>query len=221
MLRSFRELRGFAIRATDGRIGTVSDVYFDDSGWQVRYCVIDTGQWLPGRSVLVGSRRLSVVDGNSQDLWVRLSKAEVRRSPKAETDKPVSKQRTSPLMSSLSRLVPWPGRDRFEPNSPIASPNRHLRSCQAVLGHRLAAIDGEIGRVDDFLIDDKAWVIRHLIVDTREHSPARSRVLVAPINISGISWPQGAVSVNMTRDAVLTAPSYQTAGANDSSPDAA
>ena len=87
-----------------------------------------------------------------------------------------------------------------------------------MLGHRLAAIDGKIGRVDDFLIDDKAWVIRHLIIDTRDHSRTRSRVLVAPTNISGISWPQAAVTVNMTRAAVVTGPVYQT---DDSSPGAA
>jgi uncharacterized protein YrrD len=53
MLRSFKELRGFAIRATDGRIGTVSDVYFDDNSWQVRYCVIDTGLSVAWCRVLV------------------------------------------------------------------------------------------------------------------------------------------------------------------------
>ena len=206
MLRSFKELRGFAIRATDGHVGTVSDVYFDDSGWCVRYCVVDTGQWLPGRSVLVGSRRLSVVDGKSRDLWVRLSKSEIRRSPNADTDKPVSKQRNTPLISSLRRLVPWPGQNLSAPDSPIAPPDRHLRSCQAVLGHRLAAIDGKIGRVDDFLIDDKAWVVRYLVIDARDHASARSRVLLAPSYINDISWSQAAVSVNMTREAVLTAP---------------
>lgn len=220
-MRSFRELRGFAIRATDGRIGTLSDVYFDDSGWQVRYCVIDTGQWTGSRYVLVGSRRLGLVDATSRDLWVRLSKAEVRRSHRAETHKPVSKQRHTPLISALSRLVPWPGQHRTEPDSARAPHDRHLRSCQAVVGHRLAAIDGTIGRVDDFLIDDKAWAIRHLIIDAGDHSPAGSRVLMAPRHISGISWPQAAVSVNLTRDAVVRAPIYQAAAANNHSPDAA
>jgi sporulation protein YlmC with PRC-barrel domain len=221
MLRSFKELRGFAIRATDGRIGTVSDVYFDDNSWRVRYCVIDTGQWLGGRYVLVGSRRLSVVDGNSRELWVRLAKAEVRSSQRAETDKPVSKQGTTRLVSALGRLVRRHGRDRSGPQSAMAPHDHHLRSCQAVIGHRLAAVDGKIGRVDDFLIDDKAWVIRQLIIDARDDSPARSRVLLASRYINGISWPQAAVTVNMTRDAVVTAPISQTAGSKEPSPDAA
>lgn len=75
-----------------------------------------------------------------------------------------------------------------------------------MLGHRLAATDGKIGYVGDILIDDKAWVIRHLIIDARDHSPARSRVLVATPHIAGISWQQAAVSVNLSRDAVATAP---------------
>lgn len=206
MLRSFKELRGFAIRATDGRIGTVSDLYFDDNRWRIRYCVVDTGQWLAGRYVLIGARRLSVVDANIRSLWVRLSKAEIRRSPKADTDKPVSQQRGTPLISSVSRLVPWLDRGRFKADSPIAANDRHLRSCDAVLGHRLAAVDGKIGRVDDFLIDDQGWIVRQLVVDARDHAPAPSRVLVAPPAVTNISWPQAAVSVNMTRNAVATAP---------------
>ena len=149
---------------------------------------------------------------------MRLAKAEVRGSQRAETHKPVSKQRDTPLVSALSRLVSRPGQGRSEPESAIAPHDHHLRSCQAVIGHSLAAIDGRIGRVDDFLIDDKAWVVRHLIIDARDYSPARSRVLVAPSNISGISRPQAAVLVNMTRAAVVTRPFHQT---DDPSPDAA
>lgn len=182
MLRSFNSLRGIAIRATDGRIGTVSDVYFDDSTWRVRYCVVDSDQWFANRYVLIGARALSVLDSTSRELWVRLSKAEIKRSRRAASDKPVSKQ-------------------------PIAvSGDRHLRSCKAVIGHRLSAIDGEIGQVDDFLLDNRGWVVRQLVVDTRQS--ANARVLVAPQRVSGISWPDATVSVDLTHAAVLAAPGY-------------
>jgi hypothetical protein len=56
------------------------------------------------------------------------------------------------------------------------------------------------------ITDDKAWVVRYLVIDTRDHTSARSRLLLAPGYINDISWSQAAVSVNMTREAVLTAP---------------
>ena len=49
MLRNVKDLRGYAIRATDGVIGRVDDFYFDDEDWGVRYLVVDTGGWLSGR----------------------------------------------------------------------------------------------------------------------------------------------------------------------------
>jgi hypothetical protein len=53
MLRSVKELQGYAIRAIDGDIGQVHDFYFDDQSWLIRYLVVDTGNWLPGRRVLI------------------------------------------------------------------------------------------------------------------------------------------------------------------------
>lgn len=133
MLRSFRELRGFAIRATDARIGQVSNVYFDDRDWRVRYCVVDSGRWFAGRYVLIGPRPLSVADSTRRELWVRLSKGEVNRSRKAESDQPVSKQRFARIMAPLRRLGHWTEADRSNPT--IVPEDRHLRSCNAVLGH--------------------------------------------------------------------------------------
>jgi uncharacterized protein YrrD len=179
MLRSYKELRGFAIRATDSHIGRISDVYFDDRDWRVRYCVVDSGRWFSKRHVLIGTRPLSVSDFTRRELWVRLSKTEVTGSRTASTDKPVSKH-------------------GFDP---------HLRSCNAVIGHRLNALDGKIGRVADFLFDEKAWVIRHLIVDTENSNlPAGSRVLVDPRHVTGVCWPNASVSIDLSRLEAMTSP---------------
>ena len=179
MLRSYKELRGFQIRATDSHIGRISDVYFDDRDWRVRYCVVDSGRWFSKRHVLIGTRPLSVPDFTRRELWVRLSKTEVSGRRTAATDKPVSRQGVDP----------------------------HLRSCNAVLGYRLNALDGKIGRVADFLIDEKGWLIRHLIVDTENANlPAGSRVLIDPRRVTGISWPNASVSIDLYHVEATTSP---------------
>lgn len=53
MLRSLNNLRHYTIGATDGEIGSVHDLFFDDQEWLLRYAVVDTGVWLSGRRVLV------------------------------------------------------------------------------------------------------------------------------------------------------------------------
>ena len=51
-----QSLKGTTIAAKDGEIGSVQDLYFDDLTWTVRYLVVDTGTWLPGRQVLISPR---------------------------------------------------------------------------------------------------------------------------------------------------------------------
>ena len=53
MLRSIKDLEGYAVGATDGTIGHVEDFYFDDRAWVVRYLVVEAGAWLSSRKVLI------------------------------------------------------------------------------------------------------------------------------------------------------------------------
>ena len=45
MLRSVKNLEGYAIGGTDGEIGHAKDFYFDDRAWVVRYLVVDAGTY--------------------------------------------------------------------------------------------------------------------------------------------------------------------------------
>src|ERR1700719_2971350 len=89
MLRTASHLKGTSIAATDGEIGSVQDLYFDDHSWTIRYLVVDTGTWLPGRQVLISP--LSVREAGDKIL-VDLTQEQVKRSPSVESDKPVNRQ---------------------------------------------------------------------------------------------------------------------------------
>jgi PRC-barrel domain len=92
VLRNVKELLGFAIHATDGTIGEVADLYFDDEDWAIRYLVVDTGHWLSSRKVLISPVAIGQVDWMAQQLSVSLTKARVEGSPDIDTRKPVSRQ---------------------------------------------------------------------------------------------------------------------------------
>ena len=68
MMRNVKDLRGYAIRATDGVLGTVDDFYFDDEDWSIRYLVVDTGRWLSGRKVLISPIAIDSPDWMLQEL---------------------------------------------------------------------------------------------------------------------------------------------------------
>jgi hypothetical protein len=74
MLRRIRELQGFGIDATDGPIGRVRELLFDDHRWVVRYLVVDTGKWLPGRRVLISPISVDAIDGMARRVILQLEK---------------------------------------------------------------------------------------------------------------------------------------------------
>ena len=80
-LRSGREVVGYAIAATDEPVGSVGDLLFDEDGWVLRYLVVDTGQWLPGRKVLLAPTWVRELSWAERQVTVNVTRAQVESSP--------------------------------------------------------------------------------------------------------------------------------------------
>jgi hypothetical protein len=109
MLRSVKSLEGFGVAASDGTIGHVRDFYFDDQAWVVRYLVVESGDLLSSRKVLVSPiaiRRQGWTDGF---LHVSITKQQVKNSPDIDTDKPVSRQHEMQFSSYYDYPYYWGG----------------------------------------------------------------------------------------------------------------
>ena len=234
MLRNVKDLRGYAIRAADGVIGRVDDFYFDDEGWRVRYLVVDAGSWLSGRKVLISPISVGHAGWMAKRLPVALTRAQVEHSPDIDTGKPVSRQQEAQYFGYYGYPYYWTGagpwgtdahpgslttQDTMEQElkahrAQAAPDDCHLRSSNAVIGHHIAARDGDIGHLEDLLVDDHTWAIRYLVVNTSDWRRGH-RVLVAPGWIRDVSWSEAKVSVDLTREAMKDAPSYGSAAELD------
>ena len=80
-LRSGRELIGYAIRATDDSIGQVDDILLEEDGWIVRYLVVDTGTWLPGRKVVLSPNWVNEISWADRSVLVNVTRSEIESSP--------------------------------------------------------------------------------------------------------------------------------------------
>jgi PRC-barrel domain protein len=227
MLNKANTLQTYTLQSLDGAIGEVKDFYFDDCHWTVRYLVAETGNWLTGRQVLISPHALRAVNKKEQKIVVELTKKQIEDSPSLNTDKPVSRQ----FEDSYHRYYGWPlyywggpfmwGPSRYpEGNLVVDHHNKepesaqgkkswdpHLRSTGDVHGYHVQATDGEIGHLEDFIIDDKTWAIRYLIIDTRNWLPGK-RILISPKWIERVSWSESKVFVNVTREVIKHAPAY-------------
>jgi uncharacterized protein YrrD len=241
MLHSFNHIRGHTIQASDGEIGSLHDLYFDDQSTAIRYLVVDTGSWLPGRRVLLAPAAVGGVDTARQGIVTGLTRQQVEDSPDVITDKPVSRQEEMSLHTYYgwdpywsvpplgATLAPYwgavippvrsPGEDRVAEE--IAARERaqadpHLHSAGEVEGYHVAATDGEIGHVEDFLIDDRTWAINLLGIDTRNWLPGR-KVVISPGWLRGVDWPNRQVEVDLTREQIESSPEYDPAMTVDES----
>lgn len=221
MLDNASLLIGYKLHSLDGEIGEVKDFYFDDRHWTIRYLVVDTGNWLTGRQVLISPYALGIVNKTQRHIAVSLTKKQIEDSPSLNSDKPVSKQFEDAYYLYYGWPVYWDGPYIWGYSPDIVRDselwiktadsdkrwNPHLRSTDAVSGHDIQAKDGEIGHVADFIIDDHTWTIRYLVIDTRNWWPGK-KVLVSPQWIERVSWEELKVFVNLSREAIKQAPEY-------------
>jgi hypothetical protein len=222
MLRSLNEIKGYSIDAVDDNLGNVEDFYFDDQDWKIRYLVADTGNWLPGRLVLITPYFIDKPEKEQKAVGVHLTKKQIEDSPPIDQDKPVSKQKESELLNYYGLPVYWAGMDPdLVGNTPVPPPsdeevenmqkqakgNPHLRSTKEVMGYNIKALDGEIGHVEDFILDDEEWIIRYFVIETRNIIPGK-KVIASPLWINEISWEETAVHFDLGVDEIKKSPEY-------------
>jgi uncharacterized protein YrrD len=226
MLYGLKKLPGLSIEATDGEVGRVKDVYFDDHRWVVRYLIVDTGSWLAGRKVLISPISVQSIDWDNHTAQVNSTRQKMRASPNIDTDKPVSRQHERDFFDYYGYPYYWSGPGIWGtasyPVSPVGFtppvtnsagihgetlPDPHLRSAQEVTGYQLQATNDSIGHVEDLLFDPESWAIRYLVVDTRNWLPGR-HLVIPPQWIKDVDWSERVVNVDVTREMVQQAPEY-------------
>jgi hypothetical protein len=84
MVHRLNLIQGFHVHATDGDIGHIDDFLLEESGWQIRYLVVDTSNWLGGKWVAVSPSSVTRIDWSNREVFVSLTRAQIRDSPTME-----------------------------------------------------------------------------------------------------------------------------------------
>lgn len=226
---SFTNLRGFRIRASDEPEGSVDDFYFDDESWTVRYLVAGLGFWIFGRQGLIAVDLVGKPDLHTREVPVSLTAEEIKDSPRAEADAPVSEQQDRIARRGYSVWPPYllgPAGAGYTPMlaeqqvreamrrevegaaERLERGDPHLRSMNEVIGYDIAATDGEIGSVSDFLVNPLDWRVRYYVIDTGRWLPGR-RVVLATEWTTRIDWNESDVVVDVPKHRIETSPEIE------------
>ena len=84
MLHKANKMIGYHIAARDGEIGHVDELLFDEDSWAVRYLVVDTSNWVGGKSVLISTAAIEELDSPGKTITVNLSRKEIENGPSVE-----------------------------------------------------------------------------------------------------------------------------------------
>jgi uncharacterized protein YrrD len=230
MLRKVEDIYGYSVRATDGDIGGVHDLYLD-SNWFIRYLGVDTGSWLSHRLIIISLHALGTPVWQEEVLPVLLSQKQVEDSPELDPSQPLSRQQ----FLKLHQYYDWPTQEidrslRAAPpsaNGPFAAPappgtdadleevhskleatrsqtqNLRLRSSREMLGYQVMSKEEQLGLVEDLFFSEEDWLIQYILLDTHSWAPDR-RVLIPSRSIEGINWSDMRIFADVSRQNLNT-----------------
>lgn len=226
MIYSTKSLLGKKIQATNEDFGTCKDLYFDDESFHIRYLVIDTGNWLPGRRVLLSPQSIDSVNmGDLKDgIPVTMTREQIEKSPPMDADKPVSRQAeerlhvyygwqpywlgdsASPLYAGVPPIpTNTPPAEMPPPSVEEGDPN--LRSLREVCGYSIRPADSDSsGPLHDLLVDAANWTVKFAVVNTRPWFIGSHKVI--PINtVKYVDYDNSEIGCTYTKEQIKGSPS--------------
>jgi hypothetical protein len=246
MLFAVSGLIGCPVKASDGDIGAVRDFLFDGETWKIRWMVVGAGRWLPGRRALIHPSAIAPLTlppkptlpmmsmGDSLELSVNLTKAEIEAGPQAGEDEPVTKDMEALLYDYYAwdpywgathfgaelmpdaeqRIVDDAARREADAETSRIDGGPRLHSVASLKGYAVHALDGDIGHVENVLADDSNWEIRYLLVATRNWWPGRV-VQLSPYAVKAVDWFGERIDMNVSREQIRSAPEWDPAALAD------
>lgn len=201
-------------------LGDLVDLLLDSYTWNVRFGVVEVGAWLASRPVLIDAPRLAQAQWNETEHALRLplSRSEIRACPPLESLTGARPPREAGLVEHFvwgshwrEHLTSQPapvGVDAVPtPASPAEQRERDLYAARQLIGYRLEAVDGEVGALQDFLLDLDHWVVRYFIVELDTFLGGRRR-LISPGAAEAIHPSDRLLRVHFSAAEIEAAPEY-------------
>src|SRR5262245_45644258 len=106
-LHSARDVIGYRVQAADDQVGHVENLLVDLQAWAIRYIIVDTRNWLPGRRVVIAPGWIHAVSWDESKVFVDLSRHAVETAPEYDPDVPMERELEARLHEHYGRAAYW------------------------------------------------------------------------------------------------------------------
>jgi sporulation protein YlmC with PRC-barrel domain len=222
MKQSLNILKDHTIGTNDLFNGNIKDFLFDEKRWVIRYIDAEFEDSATAEKVLVPRILFRIPDGGSKLLPTRLSKQEIENCPKAKDHLPVSRKyeeklskyyqispywRAAYLRTTVGFLPPRPLNVLSESVSE-KDIDSILRSFVELKGYNIEATDGNVGHIEDLIIDYQDWQIVYAVIDTSNWLPWSKKVIIPISRMTDISYTESLVKIDLKTETIKNAPEY-------------
>ncbi len=230
MLLSGKGFEDFIVETKDNEIGTLKDMYFDDDKLTIRYLVVKTSGRIGENKFLVSPIMVERVDLLNRSIHLSIEDDTLKSCPTPDDKDRVSRTAEQRYYDFLGAPYYWAGTATWgvaetpagildHPYPLTHQPDQalddiyeheddiHLRSFNEVQGYQVTASDGEVGEIQDILLEDENWRIRYFVVRTGTWLKHRD-VLISPEWLEKISWGGKVVYFNATKEAIENSPLF-------------
>jgi len=208
------DIIGRQIECVEDRFGRVTDIYFDDQSWHVKYLVVDTGGWFTGRKVLIAPESVTDVPPGGDTITVSLTRQQVESSPGVVTHEPLNRRPDLlvdeygwsaywvPMTGSVGQpmAVPVPTRGETGPE-PAKGEGPTLLSVAELRGSRALATDGEVKHVSDLVVEIPGWTICQVALSTGLW-PYGRKVLVPLSSVGDVDWCDRRMEMELSSEGI-------------------
>lgn len=219
MNRSVKHLHTYTLVARDGELGSIREMYFDDKNWTIRYLISDLERFPEKDKAAISPVSVEDIDWKNGTIRVDLPKNVVADSPEVDVEKPFNRSKERQLNSYYHFPTYWSGIGLWgnhvypgllAEESPTEEEERsggdqenrvYVHRAKEACGYTIEATDGEIGHVEDLVIEEKTWEIQFLVIDTRNWLPGK-KVIVDTHWLDEVNWQDGTVKVSLPRNAI-------------------
>ena len=217
MLQNVQTLCDYTILAKGGDIGKIHDFLFDEETWEIRYLVIEPSNGLSDRKVPISVVALDQTNQVSRKVPIQLTKEQVKNCPNIDTDALMSRQNQNRLNEVYPLFQYWAMSGYVSASLPLSlvsdQPSQPeedkttFRSIEDVSHCHVKSVDGNIGAIEDIVVDDESWSIRYIVANPTQWLLGR-KFWIIPTWIKTIDWEEQEVFLKISKKQLKNTPDY-------------